>query len=189
MFRSTSFSLAAAALALLFVAPGLLSAQGSSTGNYTFKIGLMGGLGGSIDEDDPGLDNSTIQLSGSMVTEANVQVGVRLGKMEFGTEQSLGDLFDAELTYATIAGEYTFGEVGYVSAVFLGLGVYELEGIDLPTGAGVSNTRVGVTLGASGEFDISKRLGVIAELSAHLLPSGEAQFFGSGLIGIAAYFR
>lgn len=177
------------AVAVLLAASAPVSAQTSSTGNYVFKVGLMGGAGGSIDEDKPGYGNSAFQLHGSVVLESNSQVGLRIGSLDLGSDQPLGDLFDAGLTYLTVAGEYTFGEMGYVSSLFAGIGVYELEGTHQLTGAAVSNTRVGLTLGATGEFNISKSFGVVGELSAHALPSGEAQFFASGMVGLAYYFK
>ena len=189
MSRSQSLLIAAVAAITLLAAPGQASAQAAAGINHTFSLSLLGGLGGSIDEDGPGFDNSTLQLGGSVVMEGNVEVGVRLGQMDFGGDRALGRLLDAELSYATIAGEYGFGETGYQSSIFIGIGLYQLEGIEVGTGLARDETRVGLTLGVTGDFDLTRRLGIVAELSAHALPSGEAQFFGSALVGVAAYFK
>lgn len=181
------FGLFAAVLALLAL-PELAEAQASSTTRLnTYTLSIMGGLGGSIDEDESGFDNSAFQLGFSSINERSVKLGARVGSI--GSIDRLGNLFDADLTYATIAGEYLFGEAGYQSGMFLGLGVYRLEGSRLFTGEEISTTTVGLTGGVTGEFDISRRVGILAELSFHGLTQGEAEFFVNGLVGVAIYFK
>ncbi len=189
MLISKPVLLALVVAVALVALPGVASAQASAATNHTFSVSLMGGLGGSFDEDGPGFDNATLQVGGSVVMEGNVEVSVRFGTMDFGSDRALGRLLDADLTYATIAGEYGFGETGYVSTLFVGLGFYKLDGIHQLTGLQSDETRVGLTLGATGEFDLTDRFGVIVEFAGHSLPSGEAQFFGSALIGVVGYFK
>lgn len=169
--------------------PSPAAAQGTTTTLDTFTLGIMLGVGGSIDESDTGLDNLTFQLSGSVVTEQNVEVGFRVGQMTFGSEELLGDVFDSDLTYLTFAGEYTFGETTYQSGVFFGLGLYRFSGTEIFTAESVETTKFGLTLGVTGEFDVSDRFGILAELSGHAVPGGPAEFFGAGLVGLAIYFN
>lgn len=181
----TLSGLAAALLLLCISAPA--TAQSSTP--RTFAVSLMGGLGGAIDEGDAGYDNTRFQIGLSVQTEANSKVAVRIGSYDFGSGESLGDAFEPKLDYATIGGEYSFNDGTYTSGVFVGLGAYRLEATEAFTGADISTTRVGLTAGATGEFDVTQRLSLVGELSAHILPSGEAQFFAGGLVGLQFYIR
>ena len=179
--------LAAAGVAL---AAGPASAQAPSGGRLLedFAISFMGGIGGSVDEDEPGYDNTTLQLGGSFSTDKNTVVGLRLGRIEFGSDERLGDLFDVQVTYVTLAGEYRFSESYYESGLFFGLGFYDIEGTRVFTGK-ESEIRLGITGGATGDFDVTERLAVVAELVGHVVPGSEAQFFATGLVGVAIRFR
>lgn len=185
----TPFGVLAAALVSI-ASPGVATAQSSNMGDvHTFTLSLMGGVGASIDEDQAGYDNSALQVGLSVVTEGNVKVAARVGALGFGSTERLGNLLDVDLSYATIAGEYTFGEVAYESGIFFGVGAYRLEGTRAFTGESVSSTRLGVTGGLTGEFDLTRRLGFLAELSLHLVPGGEAEVFTAGLVGLAIYVK
>lgn len=173
----------------LVAQPRQAAAQATATTLDTFTLSVMLGVGGSIDESETGLDNFTFQLGGSVVTEANVEVGFRIGQMGFGSDEVLGDAFDVDLTYLTVAGEYTYGEATYQSGVFIGLGLYRFEAIELFTAQSLSTTKFGLTLGVTGEFDISDRFGILAELSGHAVPGAPAEFFAAGLVGLAIYFN
>ncbi len=175
-------------LAALIALPEPADAQASSTTRLnTYTLSFMGGIGGSVDENNSGYDNSSFQVGFSVVPERSVKLGARVGQI--GSIDRLANLFDADLTYATFSGEYLFGESGYQSGVFLGLGVYQLDGNRLFTGESVSTTTVGLTGGVTGEFDVSRRFGILAELSFHGLAKGDAEFFANGLVGLAVYFR
>lgn len=179
-----------AAATLLIAVPGVARAQSTSAADvHSFTLSIMGGVGGSFDEDRAGFDNPALQLGLSVVSESSVEVAARVGTLGFGSTEAVGRLFDVDLSYATLSGEYTFGEVGYQSGIFFGLGAYRLEGKRLFTGESVSTSRFGVTGGVTGEFDISDRIGFLAELSAHLLPGAEAEVFASGLVGLAIYLE
>lgn len=185
----TLFGVLIASLALLTL-PELAAAQSRpSASPRTYGVSLMGGLGGSIDEDDAGVDNAVFQLGASVMTEGTVRVGIRLGQFQFASEDTLGDLLDPGLTYLTAAGEYTFGETTYQSGLFVGIGLYDLDGVSRLTGDDLSSTEIGFTAGATGEFDVSGRLSFIAELTGHVLPGGEAQFFAAGLVGFRYYVK
>ncbi len=185
-------TLSGALAAALFVlaAPGPAGAQAGTSANvHTFTLSFMGGLGGSIDEDRGGYDNRVLQLGFSVATESSVEVAARVGSQGFGSDEVVGKLLDADLSYATIAGEYTFGERGYESGIFLGFGAYRFEGTRRFTGEAVSSSRVGVTGGLTGEFDVTERIGFLAELSLHLVPGAEAEVFANGLVGLAIYLK
>jgi len=170
-------------LAALLLLPGAARAQEL----YTFTAGLLGGIGGSFDA-DPGddLGNTGFQLNLTMVTEPRTQVGVRLGQLALDSEDRFGSLSDAELSYVTVAGEYRFPQSYYESGLYLGLGGYRLEGNR--GSEDESDTSVGLTLGVTGEFKVTRWLGVLIELSGHYADLDEAQFFGMGHGGVAIHF-
>lgn len=172
-----------ALLAALLLLPGAAGAQEL----YTFTAGLMGGLGGSFDA-EPGddLGNTGFQLNLTMVTEPRTHVGFRLGQLSLDSEDRFGSLSDADLSYVTVAGEYRFPQSYYESGVYLGLGGYRLEGNR--GSRDEQDTSVGLALGVTGEFKVTRWLGVLIELSGHYADLDEAQFFAMGHGGIAVHF-
>lgn len=169
--------------AALLLLPGAAGAQEL----YTFTAGLMGGIGGSVDaEPGDGLDNTGFQLNLAMVTEPRTHVGVRLGRLSLDSEERFGSLSEAELSYATIAGEYRFPQSYYESGLYIGLGGYRLEGDR--GNRDESDTAIGLNLGVTGEFKVTSWLGVLVELSGHYADLDEAQLFGMGHAGIAIHF-
>ena len=169
---------------VLLALPGAAGAQDL----YNFTVGALGGLGGSVDA-EPGdsLTNTGFQLNLTMVTEPRTHVGFRLGKLALDEDEFFGSLSDAELSYATIGGEYRYRETYYESGIFIGLGGYRLEGTSFD-GRDESDTAVGLTVGATGEFPINRWLGVLVELSGHYADFDEAQFFVMGHAGFAVHF-
>ncbi|MES1242432.1 MAG: outer membrane beta-barrel protein [Acidobacteriota bacterium] len=170
-------------LVALLLLPGAARAQEP----YTFTVGLLGGLGGSLDA-DPGddLGNTGYQINLAMITDPRTHVGFRLGKLALDSEDSFGSLTDAELSYVTVAGEYRFPESYYESGIYAGLGGYRLEGT-----RGVkdeSDTALGLAVGVTGEFRITRWLAVLVELSGHYADFDEAQFFAMGHGGVAIHF-
>ena len=109
----------------LVLAPGVTCAQEQ----YTYSVGILGGIGGSFDA-TPGdsYSNPSYQLDLSMVTEPRTLVGLRIGRIDLNKDAFFGSLQNADLTYATIGGEYRFQESYYESGLFLGLGAYRLNG-------------------------------------------------------------
>ena len=172
-----------ALLAALLLLPGAARAQEL----YTFTAGLMGGIGGSVDV-EPGddLGNTGFQLNLAMVTEPRTHVGFRLGQLALDSEEFFGSLSDAELSYVTVAGEYRLPQTYSESGVYIGLGGYRLEGTR--GGRDEQDTSVGLVLGVTSEFKVTRWLGVLLELSGHYADLDEAQFFGMGHGGIAIHF-
>lgn len=171
-------------LACLLLLPGAAGAQEL----YTFTVGVLGGIGGSFDA-DPGdsLTNTGLQLNLGLVTEARTHLVLRLGQLGLDEDEFFGSLQDADLTYATIGGEYRISETFYDSGVYVGLGGYRLEGISR-FGDDESDTSWGVTLGFTGELPITRWLGFQAEISGHYVDFDEAQVFGMAHAGLAFHF-
>lgn len=180
----TSIVCAFAVAAVTLAVPGAASAQQL----YSFTVGAMGGVGGSLDANTgDGVGNGSFQLLGAMVTEPQTLVGVRYGQLSFSGDEPLEDLFDADLTYLTLAGEYKFDQTFYEAGMFVGLGAYELEGTDA-AGRGRDDTGLGLSLGATGEFPITRRLGVVVELAGHATDLDTAQFFATAHGGLVVHF-
>ena len=173
-----------ALLAGLLLLPGAARAQE----DYNFSVAALGGIGGSVDA-DPGdaLSNTGFQLNLSMVTDTRTLVGVRVGQMALDADEQFGSLTDADLTYATIGGEYRFNEDWYESGVYFALGGYRLEGTELD-GEDSRDTSIGLAVGVTGEFKVNRWLGVLLELSGHYVDFDEAQFFAMGHGGVAVHF-
>lgn len=155
---------------------------------YTFTVGVLGGLGGSIDA-EPGdsLSNTGLQLNLTMVTESQTHVGFRLGQLALDDDEVFGSLTDADLSYVTLGGEYRFSEGFYESGIYIGLGGYRLEGTSF-SGQDEQDTAIGLTIGLTGEFPINQWLGVLVELSGHYADLEEAQIFAMGHAGVAIHF-
>lgn len=182
-------ALAVLVLPALLLGPPPAAAQGQEP--YNFTASLMGGIGGSADADPgDGIDNLALQLGFKLVTQPRTQLGFRLGRFDLGSGDRFGSLTDAELTYATVAGEYWLRERFYDSGAFFGLGIYRLDGTALLAGEdGGDETAAGLTLGVAGDFQITRRLGLLVELTGHYVDFDEANLFVTGLAGVGFHFR
>ena len=184
MKRILGISAALAALATLSMTPSAAAQE-----QYTFTIGAMGGLGGSLDaEVGDELDNSSLQLNLAVVTEPRTHVGLRLGQIDLDVEGGFTDLLDAELTYATIGGEYRFDHQYYQSGVYLALGGYKLEGTSIFGTGTEDETSIGLAIGATGDFAVTRSISVIFEVSGHYVTFDDAQIFLAGHGGLAFHF-
>ena len=165
------------------------SAPAAAQELYTFTLGAFGGLGGSIDADvGDGLDGSGFQLGASMVTEPRTRVALRAGRLGLADGEQFETLLDAELSYVTLAGEYRFTESYYSPWAYIGLGAYRVEGDDLFAGGDADDTAVGLALGLTGEFTITRRLDFVAEVSGHYADFDDASIFAMGHAGLAFHF-
>ncbi|MGD2115093.1 MAG: hypothetical protein PVG07_08570 [Acidobacteriota bacterium] len=182
--RAVVLSLAALLWSLAWAPPA--DAQGE---NYTFTAGVLGTLGGSQDA-DPGdeLDNTGFQINLGAVTQPANHLVVRLGNLGLDSAEQFVNLTDADLTYATIGGEYRYRHSYYDSGLYLALGAYRLEGDDAFTGADADETSLGLSAGATGEFPITPRFSVQAELSGHFVDFDAAQVFVIGGVGVVVHF-
>jgi hypothetical protein len=176
--------LAAGALALALLSPGEAQAQET----YTFTVAALGGIGGSVDADvGDELDNSGFQLDLGMVIQPSNHLVLRLGKLGLDSAGQFEDLTDADLTYATIGGEYRYRHSYYDSGVYLALGGYRLEGTGL-AGKTENETAVGLALGVTGDFPIRSWLAVQVELSGHYVDFDRANLYAMGHAGLAIHF-
>lgn len=171
-------------LLALLIAPAAASAQES----YNYSVGILGGLGGSLDA-DPGdsLTNTGYQLNLSMVMEPQTHVGIRAGQLKLDEDEVFNSLTDADLSYVTVGGEYRFRESFYESGIYLALGGYRVEGTGLDL-RDRSDTAIGLSIGVTGEFEINRWLGFLVELSGHYADLDESQLFGMGHAGLTFHF-
>ncbi len=156
---------------------------GPSVAGTPFSIGLFAGFGGSMDESDTGLDQTVVMAKFTVETRPRTDFAIRLGEIDI---EQLGAVTDATLTYLTLSGDYWAYESFYESALYLGLGYYEISG--LLGFAEVQESTVGVVLGALGEFDVTQNLSFQVEVSAHYSPMDVAQSFVMGQAGLAVHF-
>ncbi len=160
----------------------LWPASGQAQSHFPYTVGLMAGLGGSTESDpDTGFGNTSWQAQFAMKIDLNTQWGVRLGQLDLDAD---GDLFDGELGYLTLAGEYLFSERFYKSGVYLGLGLYDFDGAR----ALEDDSSLGAVLGVTGDFELTARFSVLAELSVHYTDLDHSQFFLMGHVGVGYRF-
>ncbi len=184
MFKSRIASI----FCLLTVAvllPGAARAQLS----YLYGVNAFVGIGGSSDATpEAGFSNSTYQLGFNLSTEPRGRLGVRFGKLDLDDEGQFGDLFEADLTYLTVGGEYRYRASFYDSGLYVGLGGYKLAGRDISDNSSADETNLGLALGLTGEFAINRRWAVVVELSGHWVDFDKSHVFGMGHVGLGYSF-
>lgn len=166
---------------LLTVAAFLLAAPAAA--GTPFSLGVFGGFGGSLDEGDADLGQTAVMAKLAVESGPRTDFAIRLGEIDI---EQLGQATDATLTYLTLSGDYWAYESFYESALYLGLGYYEIsafEGFDV-----IEETTVGVVLGAAGEWDLTQRLSIQVELAGHYAPMDTAQAFLIAHAGLAVHF-
>ena len=177
---------------LAVMAMGLLVAVPAQAADPDLlSVAVLGGIGGPLDADppDPGFSHQSLEFQLGIVTEPRTLLQVRLGRIDFKSDDQLGDFFDPQLEYATISGEYRFYRNWYDSGIFLGLGGYRLSGsAGGPTGSEDDHTAVGVTAGVTGEFEITRRFALLGQLSGHYVDFEESPLFANALAGVAIKF-
>lgn len=177
-----------AVLAVILALCGLSPAPVQAQELYNYTVSASFGLGGAPGSDtDDSFGNDGYQLGFSLVTEPRTHLALRLGELSFGDE-SQGGLFDADLTYLTLGGEYRFRETFYDSGIYLAVGGYQLDGVDA-LGNSDEQTAVGVALGLTGEFEINRRFGVLVELSGHYTDLDAFDLLVLGNVGLAVHFQ
>jgi len=168
----------------LLLLPGAAGAQEL----YTYTVGVLGGIGGSFDA-NPGdsLTNTGYQVNLGVVTQPRTHLVLRAGRLSLDEDEHFGSLSSAELSYATLGGEYRVRQDFYDSGIYVALGGYRLEGT---TGSGrdSSDTSWGLAVGVTGELPIKRWLGLQAEISGHYIDFDEANFFAMANIGLVVHF-
>lgn len=173
--------LAAAGL-LLTLAPSRAEAQG----RRNLRLSLLAGVGGSVDEDQAGLGNSSFQVGFAFETTTDTVLRVDVGAISFDQTDAIGRLADPSVEYVTVGGEYQFQEEIYRSGLFFGLGAYRLEG--LLAGQPEEETSIGLNLGATGDFAITDTVSVLGEIAFHVVESDIANLFATAHVGLALHF-
>ena len=185
--RASRWEIAGVALAFATALAAPLAAA-SQQESHTFTLGLLGGVGGSFDADpDPGLGETSYMLQVGMVTEPRTLVSIRVGRLTLEGDEGFEKFSAADLEYVNIAGEYRFAQSYYDYGVYLGVGYYELGG-DLRSGGRDSEADLGIVLGFTGDFDVTRYISVVGELSAHYAFLDQAAIFGMANIGLAVHF-
>lgn len=159
-----------------------LPATGQAEELQFYTVSFVGGLASS-DQDAGDLDNTALQAGFGFATGDRSRLGVRVGRVGFADSDVLNDVVDPALTYVTVAGEVLFEETIYDSGVYIGLGGYRLQG---DGGARVSE--LGVTLGYTGEFEITRHLAVALELAGHFADFADDKLYGQAMAGLAVHF-
>ena len=174
------------AFALVAVAAPLAAAEQQES--YTFTLGLLGGVGGALDADpDPGLGQTSWALSAGMVTAPRTLVVVRAGRLSIEGDPAFERFAKADLEYLNIAGEYRFAQPTYDFGTYLGLGYYRMDG-ELLLGGDAQENALGIVLGLTGDFDITRYLSFVGEISGHYVFSSDAKIFAMANVGLAVHF-
>jgi len=153
---------------------------------HVLSLGVSGGVAGSLDEEQGGFSNATYQIRFVVETQDRLNVGIRLGRMDFG-DSDIGAVTDVTMDYLTVAGEYLFDEPSYQSGLFIGLGFFDLSSTRLDLRSG-DESALGLVIGALGEFGLSKRWFIYGELAFAYANLDAAQLFGDLQVGVAYRF-
>lgn len=173
---------------VLLSAVGAPLAAAEQQESYTFTLGLLGGLGGALDaEPDPGLNQTSWMLSAGMVSAPRTLVMVRAGRLSIEGDPAFERFAQADLEYVNIAGEYRFAQPTYDYGTYLGIGFYRMNG-ELLTGGETQESDIGIALGFTGDFDITRYLSFVAEISGHYVFLDDASIFGMANVGLAVHF-
>lgn len=173
--RSLSLSLAGFVAVLLFAAgpQAVLSQE-----NDLFTLSLVGGAGSAMDAAHSDFSNPSLQLGYTVEIDPEVQIGVRVGSIGFGSKDVVNGRRGPTLTYATVAGGYQFREAIYDSGIYMGVGLYRMAGA----------ARAGVVLGYTGDFEVTRRWSVLLELTGHYADFRHDQAFAQVMAGVAWHF-
>jgi hypothetical protein len=175
-------------IAICLLTLGALLAPGATTAqeDQPLEASVLFGFGGSYDEDQSGLGNSSYQIGLSLGVAKRTKVGVRFGEIGYDASDAIGAITRPTFSYITIGGEYTFSERYYESGIYMALGAYRLEG--LLGGQPFDDSTVGLALGVTGEFEITRRVGLVIEGAGHIADFGPARYFMTFHGGLAYHF-
>ena len=175
-------------LAICFVTLGalLLPAGAAAQEDQPLEAAVLFGVGGSFDEDQSGLGNTGYQVNLSLGVARRTKVGVRFGEIGYDGGDLVGVVSSPTFSYINVSGEYTFSERYYESGIYMGLGAYTLEGV--LGGQAFDDSTLGLVLGVTGEFEITRRLGFVVEGAGHLADFGPARYFITFHGGLAYHF-
>lgn len=168
--------------AAVLLVPGVAAAQE----DQPLEASVLLSFGGSVDQNQSGIGNGGFQVGLSLGVAPRTKVGLRYGEIEYDPGERVSTVLDPVFTYVTVGGEYTFSERYYESGIYLGLGAYRLEG--LQGGVPLDESTLGLTLGVTGEFELTRRLGLVLEMGGHVADFGPARYFVTFSGGLAYHF-
>ena len=174
------------AFPVVFVVFVLALPAAAAAEDSVYSVNFWAGLGGSFDDNDAGLSNSSFQFGFSVQPEDELLVGLRVGELDL-SGGLIGDSLDTSIDYATVVGEYRFTETFYESGIYIGLGFYSLDGVHM-LGDSFSEESVGLVLGISGEFVLTDRIGFLLEVSGHATRLDAVDTLIMGHAGLAIHF-
>jgi hypothetical protein len=174
------------AVSLLILGVVLVPTGAAAQEDQPLEASLLFGFGGSFDEDQSGLSNSGYQIGLSLGVARRTKVGVRLGEIDYSPGDFISSISQPTFSYVTVGGEYTFSERYYESGIYLGLGAYKLEGF--LGGLPFDDSTIGLALGVTGEFEVTRRLGLVLEAAGHFADFGPARYFLTFHGGLAYHF-
>jgi len=156
----------------------LLTPPAGAQETRLFTLSFIAGVGSAADSAHADANNLSLQAAFTAEVDAERLIGVRIGRIGFDSSDVVNDHAGPSLTYATVAGGYRLHEAIYDSGVYLGLGLYRLSG----------ESRPGVVLGYTGEFEINRRWSVLLELSGHYANFRHDQTFAQAMGGLEWHF-
>lgn len=172
------------ALAALSTAPAAVRAQDS----YSFTVAALGGIGGSFDaRGEQDFDHGAFEAAFGMISDDRTLVMLRAGRLDLDDALDLEGVYGAELDFVTVAGEYRFRQPAYDFGVYLGLGGYRVTGEEFDQRE-VDERALGLAFGLTGDFDVTRRVSLVAEFSAHYTFLDRAELYGLALGGVALHF-
>ncbi len=174
------------AIILLTLGAVLVPAGAAAQEDQPLEATVLFGAGGSFDEDQSGLGNSGYQIGLSLGVAKRTKVGARFGEIDYASGDVISSISRPTFSYVTVGGEYTFSERYYESGIYFALGAYKLEGF--VGGQPFDDSTIGLALGVTGEFEITRRLGFVLEGSGHFADFGAARYFVTFHGGLAYHF-
>ncbi len=174
------------AICLLTLGVLLAPAGAAAQEDQPLELSVLYGVGGSYDEDQSGLGNSGYQIGLSLGVARRTKVGVRFGEIDYAAGDFIASVSRPTFSYITVGGEYTFSELYYESGIYIALGAYKLEGFQ--GGLPFDETTIGGALGVTGEFEITRRIGLVLEAAGHFADFGPARYFVTFHGGLAYHF-
>jgi hypothetical protein len=170
----------------LLCAWGLGAVAAGAQESSAFVASLAGGAAGAFDESSTGFGHGIVQAGLGMYTDERTLTVVRVGRLGLGDGLESTGLLDATLEYANVAGEVRWRQPAYDFGLYLGVGAYRLEGDR--AGLDEEQTELGAVLGFTGDFDLTRRLSILAEADLHYAFFDDVRLYGATLVGVAVHF-
>ena len=162
--------------------------------SYTYTIGGLVGVGGSLDETDAGFGNPAWQITFTSDIAEKTYFAARVGGMHWSGEDQVAEMFGPTLYYVVLAGEYRETRASFSGGfiepgVYIGLGFYSLEGED-ELGESLSESAPGLAIGLTGDIPLNGKRNIVlrTELAAHYAALETAQLFGVVHLGLSYRF-